>query len=100
MKIVKLFAKGGFQVKVVLTTSERTRIKFKRDTGIYKGMPCIDVRKFKEGTITIETVCKNFENFTKKEIEGAKLSKATQSIIRHLSDKVFKQIVSDGTLKD
>ena len=84
----------------VVTTPKGTRIKFKQDTGLYKGMPYIDMRQFKEGAIMIETVCKNFENFTKKEIEVAKLSRDIQSIIGHPPDKVFKQIVSDGTLKN
>ena len=55
----------------VVTTSNRTRIKFKQDTGLCKGMPYIDMRNFKEGAIMIKTVRKNFENFTKKEIEAA-----------------------------
>ena len=83
-----------------MTTPEGTRIKFKRDTGLCKGMPYIDMQNFKEGAIMIETVRKNFENFTKKEIEAARLSRATQSMIGHPPDKVFKKIVSDGTLNN
>ena len=63
-------------------------------------MPYVDMRNFKEGAIMIETVRKNFEIFTTKKIEAAKLSRATQSMIGHPSDKVFKQIVSDGTLNN
>ena len=81
-----------------VTTPEGTRIKFKRDTGLCKGMPYIDMINFKEGAIVIKTVRKNLENCTKKEIEVAKLSRATQLMIGHPPDKVFKQIVSDGTL--
>ena len=74
----------------VVTTSKGNKIPFKQDTGLCKGMPYIDMRNFKEGAIMIETVCNNFKNFTKKEIDAAKLSRATQSIIGHLPDKVFK----------
>ena len=63
-------------------------------------MPYIDMREFKEGTVMIETVCKNFEKFTKEEVEMAKLSRETQVMIGHPPDSVFKQIVSDGSLKN
>ena len=55
----------------VVTTPKGTRIKFKQDEGLCKGMPYMDMQNFKEGAIMIETVRKNFENFTKKEIEAA-----------------------------
>ena len=32
----------------IVTTPEGTRIKFKRDTGLCKGMPYIDMQNFKE----------------------------------------------------
>ena len=50
----------------VVTTPEGTRIKFKQDTGLCKGMPYIDIRNFKEGAIMIDTIRKNFEKITKK----------------------------------
>ena len=50
--------------ELVVTTPKGTRIKFKRGTGLCKGIPYIDMRQFKEGSIMIEIVRNNFENFT------------------------------------
>ena len=49
----------------------QSRVSFELNSsslGSGKGMPYIDIQNFKEGAIMIETVQKNFENFTKKEI--------------------------------
>ena len=59
----------------VVINPDGKRILFKRDTGLCKGMPYIDLRKNHLGVTMIETVQKNFESFTKKEIERAKLAR-------------------------
>ena len=51
------------------------KIPFKRDTGIFKVMPYIEMREFKKGVGISETVCNNFEKFTKEEVKRAKLSR-------------------------
>ena len=63
-------------------------------------MPYIDMRKFKEGIVMVETVRKNFKKITKEDIEMAKLSRETEAMIGDLSDSVFKRIVSDKDLKN
>ena len=50
----------------IVTTPKGTRIKFKRDTGLCKGMPYIDMQNFKEGAIMIETVRKKIRKFYKE----------------------------------
>ena len=58
----------------VVFTSKGKRYIFKRDTMVGKGMPYIDRRKDKVGMAMVETVCKNFESYGKKDIEKATLS--------------------------
>ena len=85
---------------MVVTPSKGNKIPFKQDTGLCKGIPYIDARKFKEGSVVIETVRKNFKKFTKEEIEMAKLSRETQAMIGHPQDSVFKKIAGDGNPKN
>ena len=79
----------------VVFTPKGKKIVFKRDTGITKGMPYIDLRTNKAGLAMIETVRKNFYSYTKKEIEKAKLSRNVQSMIGHPPNEHYKQIVRD-----
>ena len=58
---------------------------FKRDTGVCKGMPYIDLREQQEGHVMIETVKKNMEGFAKKE---------------HPTSEHLRQIVSQRSLKN
>ena len=64
----------------VVFTPKGKKIVFKRDTGVCKGMPYIDLRTYKAGLAMINTVRKNFESYAKKEIEKSKLSCTVQSI--------------------
>ena len=48
----------------------------------------------------IEMVRKNFESYTKKEIEKSKLSCAVQSMIGHPLNKHYKQCVSRNDLNN
>ena len=59
-----------------------------------KGMPYVDLHDHKEGLVMIETAEKNFEGFTKREIEKAILARKVQSRIGHPPDGRFKEIVS------
>ena len=48
----------------------------------------------------IQTVRKNFDNFTEEDIEKAKLSRKTQSMVANPPDERFKEIVSGSILKN
>ena len=50
----------------VVTSPKGTKIVFKRDTGVCRGMPYIDLREHQKGISMIETVQKNFKGVTKK----------------------------------
>ena len=84
----------------VVFTPKGKKIVFKRDTGITKGMPYIDLRNNKAGLAMIETVRKNFSSYAKKEIEKAKLSRNAQSMIGHPSNEHYAQIVSRNDLEN
>ena len=71
-------------------------IKFKRDSGMCSGMPYIDLHDHKNGLVMIETVEKNYEGFTNKEIEKAILARKVQNRIGHPPEGRFKEIVSLG----
>ena len=62
-------------------------------------MPHIDLRKNKVEIAMIETVRKNFEYYTKKNIENSKLSCTVQSMIGHPPNEHCKQSVSPKHLK-
>ena len=49
-----------------VTTPQGVVIPFTRHTGLTKGMPYIDIREWKEGFRIIQTVRKNFDNFTRE----------------------------------
>ena len=63
-------------------------------------MPYIDLREYAEGLVMLETVEKNMEMFTKKEIERAQLARVVQRQTGHPTDKHMKQIVSQRSLKN
>ena len=63
-------------------------------------MPYIDLRDHAECLVILETVEKNMEMFTKKEIERARLSRAVQVQIGHPTDEHMKNIVSQQSLKN
>ena len=67
---------------------------FKRDTGVCKGMPYIDLHTQHKGHVMIETVKKNVKGFTQKEVERAKLSRVVQQRIGHPTSEHLKEIVS------
>ena len=73
---------------------------FKRDVGVCKGMPYIDLREQDAGLVMIETVQKNLETFTKKEIERAELSRAVQQQIGHPTCRHLKEIASQQSMRN
>ena len=80
----------------VLTTPKGKKIVFKRDTGVCKGMPYINLREHKELISMIKTVRKKYAGATKRDIEKAIQSRTLQRIIGHPPDERFKEIVSLG----
>ena len=77
------------------------KIPFKRDTGFCNHMPYINLQEnHKEAFTMIETVCGNFEGYTKRQIERVKLACQVQPKIANPPDERFKQIVNGKTLKN
>ena len=77
-----------------MTTRQRKVIVFKCDTGVCKSMSYIDLQEHQESHVMIETMQKNMEIFTKKEIELAELVRAVKRQVGHPTDKHMKNIVS------
>ena len=65
--IVYTYTKGDW----VVTNPKCKKIIFKRDTGVCKEMPYINLRENKEGISMIERVHNKFVGATKREIEKA-----------------------------
>ena len=84
----------------VVTTPQGKKITFKRDTGLCDRMPYIDLREHQEGVIMIETVRKNFEGYTKRQVKKAILAREAQAMVAHPTDEKFKQMVSHEKLKN
>ena len=55
-------------------------IVFKCDAGIYNRLLYIDLREHAEGLVMLETVEKNIEMFTKREIERAQLADVLSTV--------------------
>ena len=84
----------------VVTTPQGKKITFKRDTGLCDRMPYIDLREHQEGVIMLETVRKNFEGYTKRQVKKAILAREAQAMVAHPTDEKFKQMVSHEKLKN
>ena len=67
-------------------TPSGTKIPFKRDKGLCNRMPYVDMREQKEAFAMVETVRSNFEGYTKRQIEAAKLARKTQAMVGHPPD--------------
>ncbi len=61
----------------VVTDPQGKKIKFKRDTGLCDCMPYINVHEYKEGLSMLQTIKKNFEGFTKKQVKKVILARDT-----------------------
>jgi len=84
-----------------VTTPQGKRIIFKRDTGLCNRMPYIDLEDLgDEGVMMLETVRKNMEGFTKRQLDKAVLARKAQAMVAHPPDEKFKQMVSRGSLKN
>ena len=74
---IPMLEEAGYKVSThtdrewIVTTPKGEDIVFKRDTRVCKGIPYIDLRDHAEGAVMIETVRKNIDGFTKKDIESA-----------------------------
>ena len=71
---------------------------FRKDTGLCEGMPCIDMREHQEGVAMLETVRKNFEGYTKKQVENVILVRKMQAMVAHPPDDKFKDMVRHESL--
>ena len=80
----------------VVTSPQGKRTIFKRDTGVCKGMPYIDLREHgQDGIAMISTVRERFDGHTQKEVEKAILSRVVRRRIGHPSEDHFESIVSE-----
>ena len=76
----------GFKVRYntdggwIVTSPSGEDIVFKRDTGLCNCIPYIDMCKNHTGLVLLQTVRKNFEGFTKKQVEKALLARNVQVI--------------------
>ena len=61
-----------------VTTPWGEVIVFEHEVGVCNRMPYIDLREHAEGLVMLETVEKNMEMFTKREIERAQLADVVQ----------------------
>ena len=84
MLSIPLLEEAGYKVSThtdddwKVTTPRGEVIVFAHDTGMCNCMPYNDVREHAEGLVMLETVEKNMEMFTKKEIERAQLAHVVQ----------------------
>ena len=89
-------------------TPQGHKIVFQRDTGMCNRMPYINVSActgdFALANIRdsqqkgLNTVRKNYEGFTKREVKGAITARIAQGKLAHVLDKKFKQLVSSKSL--
>ena len=95
---IPMLEKAGYIVithtkkKWKVISPEGEEITFKRDTELCEGMPFIDLRKQQKGWAMIETMRRNYEKFTQKEIEKATLARKVQARIGNPPDERFRQI--------
>lgn len=80
-----------------LTTPQGISLVFKRDKGLCEGMPYISIKENQEALAmlqpSIQTVRKNYEGYTKKEIEKAILARKVQSRVGHPTDQTLKDTI-------
>ena len=84
----------------IVTTPQGKEIVFRKDTGMCEGMPYIDIREHQEGVAMLETVQKNFEGYTKKQVENATLARKMQAMLAHPPYEKFKDTVSHKSLSN
>ena len=91
------------------------KLVFKRDTGNLKNMPYIDVDDVTKAFASeafalanidaaqekiIQTVRKNMEGYSRKEVKRAIMARVAQSKVAHLPDSKFKLMVNSPSLKN
>ena len=64
-------------------TPQGKEIVFRKDTGMCEGMMYVDMHEHQEGVAMLETVQKNFEGYTKKQVENAILAHKIQAMVAH-----------------
>ena len=68
---------------------------FKTDsTGLYAGIPYLDIRENHEALVLIQTVCENVGKFTERQVNRAITLRNMQARMAHPTDESFKQMVS------
>ena len=85
----------------IVYSPQGEKLKFKRDTGLPENMPYIDVRDVTEAFANanieafqeknIQTVRKNMEGFSRKEVKRAALARIAQLKVAHPPDSKLKK---------
>ena len=83
----------------MVTTPGSKEIIYKQDKGKCNCMPYIDMCNHKEAFAMVQTVCKYFEGYIKREVEKATFACQAQAMMGHPTDEKFKQLVSLNIIK-
>ena len=67
---------------------------FKSDTGLYTGVPYLDLCENHEALVLIQTIRENFGKFTERQVNRAIAARDTQTRMLHPTNESFKQMVS------
>ena len=78
----------------VVFTPDGKEIIFKQETGKCNHTSYIEMHQHMKAFAMVKTVHKNFEGYTKKEVEKATYAHQAQAIMGHPTDEKFKQLVS------
>ena len=84
----------------IVTTPSGGKIKFKRGTGAYYGIPYIDMSNNVKSVSMLYTVRVNYEGYKKKEVDVDILSHKVQAGFDHISDTEFKNMVRNKLLEN
>ena len=100
---------SGTHGEWIVSLPQGKKLHFKRDTGALENMLYIDIRDITEAFThanieafqanNIQTVCKNMEGLSRKEVKGAVLACIAQLKVAHPPDSKFKQMVALLVLK-
>ena len=77
----------------ILITPQGKRIVFKRNTGLCNMMPSINMREHKGVFALVQTVRKNFEGYTKRQVKQAILAHKAQAMVGHPTVDKLKNMV-------
>ena len=86
----------------IIMCPDDTDIIFKCNTGVTDDFPYVKIDALgpKQVTTLMQTVCKNYERFTKKEVACTILACKAQLHVGNPSEKHFKEMLSSQNLEN